>query len=309
MNIEQAQLYPRKTCPLCGKVAVLLLRRKYNEEELLEYLTKRLSGRVSPNIFKDVQYEIMHCALCDFYFQTYIPNDALAQFIYTDSEQSLCDGIYKKENRSLSTMIQYARGLEFIGQLINKTPHDIKVLEFGSGWGHWLAFARDYGFDAHGLEISLERIAHAKTTYGLHVVNTTSQLDCKSFDFIFADQVFEHLNEPVANLKTLTSLLTDKGILYISVPNGKDLSKKLLNNQILKAIHPIEHINCFTNASLKKLASLAGLQPLSLALVARKLLSLIRLKRNAHYSQEVLRFWNNQHSSTHIYFIKSTTLQ
>ena len=74
---------------------------------------------------------------------------------------------------------------------------------------------------------------------------------------------------------TLKNALADGGILKISVPDGSDIkvvlrswtwSDALANREKIMPLQPIEHLNCFTPASLSKFADGCGLKPVSLPL-------------------------------------------
>ncbi len=78
----------------------------------------------------------------------------------------------------------------------------------------------------------------------------------------YADQVFEHLPKPRETLEELAQTLRPGRILRIAVPNGEGLDRDMRRTdwQASKdALHPLEHINCFTSRTLKTLASCAGL--------------------------------------------------
>ncbi len=86
------------------------------------------------------------------------------------------------------------------------------------------------------------------------------------FECLYANQVFEHLPEPAATLQQLCARLTADGLVYLRVPDGRGVVEQLARrgwSPALDAIHPLEHINCFTRKTLIELAAGAGLRPIS----------------------------------------------
>lgn len=132
------------------------------------------------------------------------------------------------------------------------------------GWGFWCLMAKAHGYNVCGIEMSKSRIDYARNN-GIHVYDNLSKID-KAFDFIYSNQVFEHVSDPVGSLQMLVKHLKDDGIMKISVPNGISVVKENFtsNWQASKnAIHPLEHINCFNNSTLKLLADKSNLKYLS----------------------------------------------
>ena len=131
------------------------------------------------------------------------------------------------------------------------------------GWGHYCIASKALGFNVYGAELSQKRIDFAKT-HGIKVIEDISLIKNNFFQFINTDQVIEHVSDPGAIIKDLKRILHDDGILKIAVPNSKK-SLKTLGKTNWKpskdALHPLEHINCFTNKTLLKLAENNGFIP------------------------------------------------
>jgi SAM-dependent methyltransferase len=98
------------------------------------------------------------------------------------------------------------------------------------------------------------------------------EIPARRFDLINAEQVFEHLPEPLDTLRHLSRGLKPGGLLRIGVPNGTGLKQSLAawdwtapkgSARSLNAVAPLEHLNCFTRTSLLVLAETAGLREAS----------------------------------------------
>ncbi len=148
--------------------------------------------------------------------------------------------------------------------MVDKRPDQIRVLEVGMGWGDWSRMAQAHGLNVVGYELSVQRIEHARKM-GVTVIDDLTVVE-DDFDYIYANQVFEHLSNPVQTLQALRQRLKPAGFVYIRVPDGRGVASGLAQRgwtPDLDAIHPLEHINCFTRKTLIELGARAGLKPFS----------------------------------------------
>ncbi|CAN2169669.1 Methyltransferase domain containing protein [Candidatus Nanopelagicaceae bacterium] len=88
----------------------------------------------------------------------------------------------------------------------------------------------------------------------------------KKFDCVNLGNVLEHVLDPLGLLKSLDELLTENGILVITVPNDFSELQLFLENMgdIARRywVNVPDHLNYFTYESLWSLVSEAGLVPL-----------------------------------------------
>ena len=85
------------------------------------------------------------------------------------------------------------------------------------------------------------------------------------FNFIRLDQVLEHLDDLKQTMETIKKIAHKNCIIYISVPNGKKIINKKTEIKIEKGpIQPLEHLNCFSRESLKKLLKKNGFKEITL---------------------------------------------
>ena len=128
------------------------------------------------------------------------------------------------------------------------------MLEIGSGWGNWAKLAKKNNFDVTSVEIAKIRRKFLKK----NKIKSYKSIDNikKKFDLIYSDQTFEHLAEPYNFLKRLLKLLNYDGYIYLKVPPGIYIKKKLANNYKFNddEIIPLEHINVF-NRKVNKVIS------------------------------------------------------
>ena len=254
------RLYTRKHCPVCGNDAVQKLYEiPFSDPKLSQFLLEFYSGRANLDALASDKYQISKCHRCGFIYQTNVLNEDGMLALYdewVDAEESLC----KKQSAKAKLKKQYGGQIETLLKLFPQPLPQVKVLEFGMGWGYWSRTALDHGLDVCGFELSPERSAHARSM-GVEVIDRLPTTDSQ-YHFIYANQVFEHLAMPLETLRQLRELLKPGGIIYIRVPDGRGVEQHLLRrgwSPGLDAIHPLEHINCFTRSSLRNLATRAGL--------------------------------------------------
>ncbi len=136
-----------------------------------------------------------------------------------------------------------------------------RILDFGSGWGFFLATAKKQGWSAHGLEPLPACAAYARATFGVEVVTDTLRADSfppASFDVVTSFQVFEHLPTPLENVCALHTMLKSGGLILIEVPNFDTWSMKLLGARHRHFVQ--DHLNFFSIATLSQLLARAGFE-------------------------------------------------
>lgn len=251
----------RPYCELCqSDEKQILLSREFSHPSVWDFLATYYEGGIKKHDLVDGKYEIAKCAKCGFIWQTYILNDELMDKLYSvwiSPEQSLI----KKNHADITLYSAYAREVENISFLLNKKPFEINVLDFGMGWGYWCLMAKAFRYNVSGLELSQERTVFAREN-AINVIGW-SDISSARFDFINAEQVFEHLYNPVETLKLLVCSLRKGGFVRISVPDGRRIEQELRNPEwkaSKNAVGPLEHINCFTHKTLLKLGELADLE-------------------------------------------------
>ena len=136
-----------------------------------------------------------------------------------------------------------------------------RLLEIGSGYGLFLAAARDAGYQVAGVELSRTAVAHSERRLGLDVF--CGQLKdapipaLGPFDVVCFWDTLEHVPNPLAFLRQVRSRLAD-GVFALSVPYITSLPAKLLGARWW-TLKPEQHIWHYSPATLRLLAARAGL--------------------------------------------------
>lgn len=259
----------RKSCPACGSNELTLRYRKlYSEQPIKQYLIDFYSpqGEVEFEYLKTEEYVLYDCRSCRTIFQKNIPNSALMERLYEHWIDPIKAFNNHKVAMSQKIYANYAKEIMTVGSCFSTKRSDTKFLDFGMGWGDWLLMANGFGYQCFGLELSESRIKYAESR-GLKAIRW-QEAENLSFDFINAEQVFEHLPEPLETLKKLKMILKPGGLIKISVPTAIDIERRLKlmdwgakkgTQYILDPIAPLEHIQYFRRSSLIHMAEIAGM--------------------------------------------------
>ena len=264
----------RDSCPAClTQTSNIIFRSSFTAPPISDYLEAFYApqGRIDLGSLEGGQYELVECQHCSLIFQRTILADRMMHRLYEewiDPVRSLA--IYEAETgirQALDQIRQIADMLQFIG----RPAKQIQALDYGMGWGHWCRLAAAMNIHVQGCELSLAKAAHA-ATFGIKNLSI-QEIHSHAFDFINVDQVLEHLAHPLETLIELVQTLRPDGLVRISVPDGRNIGKRLRSadwsapkeaQQSLNPVAPLEHVNCFNYASLLCMTSKAGLEPVSI---------------------------------------------
>lgn len=135
------------------------------------------------------------------------------------------------------------------------------ILDFGSGYAGFLIKAKEFAKSVTGIELE-EQVAPIYEEYNIPLMrNLVNGGGKNKYDVITAFHVIEHLQDPIAILKQLASLLKENGKMIIEVPNGNDALLTIFKNKPYQDfIYWSAHLYYFTPYTLKKLGEKAGLK-------------------------------------------------
>ena len=138
------------------------------------------------------------------------------------------------------------------------------LLDVGAGEGRFTYWFSDHGFDVTPLEINPGLANSLAAATGRDVVREPFELwtppDGSRFDVIVISQVLEHVADAGLWLGHAAELLSEDGVLFVSVPSFESLLVRTLG-AAEGNINPPTHVNFFTMASLVALGADKGLAP------------------------------------------------
>jgi 2-polyprenyl-3-methyl-5-hydroxy-6-metoxy-1,4-benzoquinol methylase len=261
----------RTSCPACGSTN--FKRRvtiSFDDPGLKGYMNNFYDsqGGIEWEYLKDADFILSECNDCGLVFHEQIPNDELMSRLYDKwiDPQKVIDKYVTKDN--VDYYKRYAAEVINLIIFFKTLPINLKFFDFGMGWGKWALMAKAFGVDAYGSELSEHRVEFARKN-GVKVL-TWDEIPGKEFDYINTEQVFEHIPDPLGTMRHLAKGLKSGGIIKISVPNGDGIDRILKHMNwnerrggynSLMMISPLEHINTYKRGSIKKMAEVAGLEP------------------------------------------------
>jgi 2-polyprenyl-3-methyl-5-hydroxy-6-metoxy-1,4-benzoquinol methylase len=146
----------------------------------------------------------------------------------------------------------------------------LRLLDVGCGEGWGLQYFANKGLDVSGLDYSEFGCRHQNPeclqymTIGDICQNIKALAErCEQYDYIWLDNVLEHVLDPLDILIDLNKLLSSRGVLMIEVPNDcSAVQNHLLENKFISKsfwVAPFEHISYFNKTGLLSISSEAGL--------------------------------------------------
>jgi len=165
-------------------------------------------------------------------------------------------GYYDKQSARYS--FNQERKLIFswhLSKLLKKKPDLKTILDFGCGFGYFLAICDQAGLETYGLEISDYAIGKTRqfTKAKIGKITDPSFLPQK-IDAITAFDVLEHLENDKAMLDLIYHRLAKRGVFYGTTPNSDFFLNPLLGK------NDLTHINIHNSSYWDKLFKKVGFQ-------------------------------------------------
>jgi 2-polyprenyl-3-methyl-5-hydroxy-6-metoxy-1,4-benzoquinol methylase len=198
-----------------------------------------------------VAMELGYCSSCRHITSTHRSSanaKDLEKKIYEELYESFTPTGFSPSQKKYSDFVT-----EFISSWLGKRQ---RVLEIGCHDGYMLDIFHKKGHDVVGIEPSPFADLCAEK-YPFKVIKAffdPQAFEKKSFDFIIARHVLEHVPDPFNFMNGIASLLKEGGTAYIEVPN----SLLSLEQTFFPEFH-IDHISYFTIPSLVQLLESVGL--------------------------------------------------
>lgn len=192
------------TCPLCGK----------------SHFEKVMT--CTDHYATNEPFDICRCVACGFLFTQDAPDESEIGRYYespdyishTDTRRGLANRLYhyvrqymlRRKARLIKRCCGLSRG---------------RLLDIGTGTGYFPHFMQERGWRVSAIEKSPQARAFAHEHFGLEAdaPEALDTYEAKSFDVVTLWHVMEHLQHLNETWERLYSILDDRGILVIAVPN------------------------------------------------------------------------------------------
>ena len=96
-----------------------------------------------------------------------------------------------------------------------------RLLDLGCAHGVFVAYARDQGWQAMGIETSAWAAAQGRRRYGIEIYEKPIEeapIAAESLEVVHANHVLEHLIDPISAMRAAYRLLRPGGVLVAEVP-------------------------------------------------------------------------------------------
>jgi len=136
-----------------------------------------------------------------------------------------------------------------------------RLLDVGCAFGVSVEVAKDFGWDAYGLEVNPHAVSIAQKSVGSRVKVgdfESALLDARSYEGVLLWDVLEHLSDPLKTLQQANRLLSMNGVMIINTPSTKSLSARLMRG--FWHHFKTEHLCYLSPKNLKRALNAAGFE-------------------------------------------------
>lgn len=233
-------------CPLCSKKPQIVQEYKAIDKY--------------QGLIKDTGWHTWkYCDTCDFYMSENSETPEDRRKIYMKYWQKELRGISIKEHFGVVDLLQYTVNAGRIKWLTEQAPltKDSKILDIGSGYATF-----PYMFKR--IKQNVKCVEPEPTA--AKFINNALKMPCvphfyedyetkEKFSLILMCNVLEHFEEPIKMLKKAREQLSEKGSIFIEVPDACEFKELSLDHDDFNSLH----LWFFTPTSLKKMLAKAGL--------------------------------------------------
>lgn len=153
----------------------------------------------------------------------------------------------------------YGRKKLFLMYLDKTEPG--RLLDVGCGDGQRLTRFQSLGWEVEGQEVDPKPARYVSSTYGIRVhAGFLQDLEFPdaTFDAVTMNHVIEHVHDPIALLAECYRILRPGGALVAVTPNIESYEHKHFGDY-WRGLEPPRHLHLFSQRSLRKAASKAGI--------------------------------------------------
>jgi SAM-dependent methyltransferase len=243
---SDAGAFPKRACPVCGSEEQDLIYR-----QVFERFT---SGSIGDG------YDVVACGVCGACVASRLPGQARFDEYYGAASKydlGATDGQLCAHDAA-----RFACLAEWVSAQV--ADRSRPVLDVGTATGGFLTALGGQGFSSLcGVDPSAHAVRLAREQHGLDVKVggiDEAQTWGSRFHLICFCAVLEHLLHPRATIRAAAELLDEDGMILIEVPDAARFQ------DCISAPYQefsVEHINYFTDGSLRYLMAAAGLAPLA----------------------------------------------
>ncbi len=241
-----------KNCPIC----------KHNKFDLIfEYKKK---PKIETNFgIKNYNRSYFECQKCKHWTSNFVISERFYKDFYVNKTYKK-NYLFKfnkilKLNKKSDNYFRSNRIDNFIKQSKMK---NIKILDVGSGLGVFPYEMKKRGYKIFALDPDKKMSEFIKKKLNIDCYHSDFKnfKSLKKFNLVTLNKVLEHVEDPLAFIKKIKKLLNKNSAVYVEVPDT-NAAKKISQN---REEFCIEHINCFSDQSLKLMFERCGFKIVNL---------------------------------------------
>jgi 2-polyprenyl-3-methyl-5-hydroxy-6-metoxy-1,4-benzoquinol methylase len=260
-----AQFVERKHCIACGSGRLVTLSSgRFDSGPLQQFIANDPWGEHPAPFLVGKPWALVACEDCGQAFHRYILDEQWNERRFSRWMSHEAIQAFEKDfvtpawrmqvgSRNTSHVLQ----LERLTRQLRSGSNAVRLLDFGCGYGDFLAMCSLYGFETCGVDRAAARRGNNRVP---NVVESIDEARSQApFHVVTLFEVLEHLDDPGAVLSQLSQLLAHGGILVLETPDCTDV-QDIVSRQDYLCVHPLEHINAFTPETLRKFAERFGFE-------------------------------------------------
>ncbi len=235
----------------------------YDESPLVDFIKADPWGENPLPYLSGQRWEYVQCDACEQAFHKHILtpdwNDRRFARWMTQEAIAAYERTMHSTERVFEHAVQHVRHVLRLERLTRalRNGGPVRLLDFGCGYGAFLAHCRQFGFEAVGVDRSAARRENNFVNVIYTDLDAVQAAGLNQFHAITLFEVLEHLDDPRAVLEALRTRLLPNGILVLETPDCSGVTTIGNRDDYLK-IHPLDHINGFTPESLQRFAERMG---------------------------------------------------
>ncbi len=125
----------------------------------------------------------------------------------------------EKDILALETISELNNYNNYTFNLIRQKISDGQVLDFGCGFGVFSEYLQKLGYNVDGFDVNNEAVLESKSR-GINTFSDLSQID-RRYETITSSNVLEHVEDDIALMLDIKSLLKEDGTLVLYLPASK----------------------------------------------------------------------------------------
>ncbi len=267
-TLPQAEFIERTYCINCGSTHLKEISKGlFTANPLCDFINRDPWGENPLAYLHEKTWIFVECVDCHQRFHKQVLSEKWNDIRFSQWMTQEAIEAFEQEYRQthkeqrFSKVAHYVEHVLKIEKLTRKLrgQESVRILDFGCGWGDFLAVCEQFGFQSYGIDRSQER---RKQSHCSIIADSITELlssiaPIKQFHAITLFEVLEHLDNPSAVLKELHGLLMTGGVLVLETPNCEGISSVNTLYEY-RQIHPLDHINAFTPETLQSIAERTG---------------------------------------------------